>query len=239
METTDGAAGNGDKQSGEYRRGESFTADAVVQLGQCRPLDEQHGHQGHGHKQHGNGEQRVDLSDDLIDRKHRGNDIIHKDDAAPDIYPSESFTADLTEDQRRTIYEHRTYHHQQEYGEHQHHVLGSLTQITTNQLRLPGTIVSHGEHTTEVVVHRTGKDAAQHNPQIGSRSELCSHDSTEDRTRTSDVQELDHEDLPPGENDIIHTVGFRHSWSHSVVRTENLLNKPAIDHVAYDQCKET
>ena len=239
MEATDGTTGNRDEQSREYRRGESFTADAVVQLGQRRPLDEQHGHQCHGHEQHGNGEQRVDLSDDLINRKHRGNDIIHKDDAAPDIYPSESFTAYLTEDQRRTIYKHRTYHHQEEYGEYQHHVLGGLTQVTTNQLRLSGTIISHGKHTAKVIVYCSCKDTAQHNPKIGSGTELCSHDSTEDRTCTSDIQELDHKDLPSGKDNEVNTVGFRQGRCRSVVRTKNFLNKLTIDHVAYDQSEKT
>ena len=51
METTDGTAGNRDEECREYGCA-VHRADAVGQLGQRGPLDEEHGHQRHSHEKH-------------------------------------------------------------------------------------------------------------------------------------------------------------------------------------------
>ena len=96
----------------------------------------------------------------------------------------------------RTVHKHCTYHHQQEHGKHQHHLLRRLAQIASNDFRLVDTTMTYGEHTTQVVVDGTSEDTAKDNPQIGHRTELGTHNGTEDGTRTCDIQKLNHEDLP-------------------------------------------
>ncbi len=46
-------------------------------------MQEQPHHQRTSHEQQREGEQRIHLTDDLVDRQHRGDDIIHEDDAHP------------------------------------------------------------------------------------------------------------------------------------------------------------
>ena len=95
MEAADSATGDGNEQSGEDRRSESFATNTFIQFGQLRPLDEEHSHQRHSHKQHGDGKQRIDFTDNLVDRQHRGNDVVDEDDAAPDIDPQQVVAAHL------------------------------------------------------------------------------------------------------------------------------------------------
>ncbi len=81
----------------------------------------------------------------------------------------------------------------------------------------------------------SGENTAEYNPQIGHRTELGTHDGTEDRTRTRNIQELDHENLPTGEDDIVHTVGLCQSWSRTVVRRKHTLHETAVEQVSNNE----
>ena len=76
------------------------------------------------------------------------------------------------------------------------------------QLGQSRTVVAHRKHTAEIVVNRTSENTAKDNPQIGNRTKLRTHDGTEDGTRTGNVKELDHENLPVGKHDVIKSVGL-------------------------------
>ena len=239
METADSTTGNGDEQSGEDGGREPFTVNAVVQFGQRGPLDEQHRHQRYCHEEHRDGKEWIDLADDLVDGQHRGNDIINEDDAAPDINPREPLATQFAEDECRTVHKHRTHHHQQEHGEHQHHLLCGLSQVVANQLGLTGTTVTNGEHAAKIIVNSTGKDTSKDNPQIGRRTELGSHDSTEDGARSCDVQELNHENLPGRQHDVINTIGLSYGRRRSVVGAKHLLYETTIEKVAQNKSQKT
>ena len=104
--------------------------------------------------------------------------------------------AQFLQQQGRTVHKHGSYHHQQENGENQHNLLCGITQVFSNNLRKVSATVTNTQHTAQIVVRSTCKDTSEDNPEIGSRSELGTHDGTKDRSSTCNVQELYHENLP-------------------------------------------
>ena len=132
------------------------------------------------------------------------------------------------QDLGRRIHEHRSHQDQQQHREHEHHALGGVAKIIANQIRQTGAVVTHGEHTRQIVVHRTSEDAAEDNPQIGHRTELRTHDGTKDRTSSRNVQKLDHEDLPVWKHNVVQAVGLSHSRRHTVIWPKHLLHKASV-----------
>ena len=192
-------------------------------------------HQGTRHKQQRESEQRIHLTDDLIDRQHRRDDII----AENDNHPHDGLTTHAMQDLGRRIHKHRTYHHQQQYGEHEHHALGGLAQIAADELRQSGSPMTHREHTRQIVVRGAGKDTAEDDPQISHRTELRTHDGTEDRTSTGNVQELNHEDFPRRENNVIETIGLSNGWCHTIIWTKHTLYETSIEQIAHNKSYKT
>ena len=135
----------------------------------------------------------------------------------------------------RRIDKHRTHHDEQQHGEDKHHILGGLAQIFTDELRQTDTAIAHRQHAGKVVVRGSCKDAAEDNPQIGDRAELGTHDGTEDGTRTGNVQELNHKDLPVGKDNIVNTIGLGNSRSDAIVRGYYFLNEAPIEHITKQQ----
>ena len=135
------------------------------------------------------------------------------------------------QDLSRRIYEHRSHHDEQKHGEHQHQRPRGLAQIVTNKLGQSGTVVTHREHTCEIIMDGTCEDTTEHDPQIGGRTELGTHDGTEDGTRACDVKELDHENLPIWKYNVIKPVGFCYSGRHTVIRSEDTLHKASIEQI--------
>ena len=101
--------------------------------------------------------------------------------------PHQGGTAIPLEDGGGTEHKHRAHHQQKEYREHPHDLTGLLTQVFPDNLRTTGTTVTHGEHTSEIVMYTACKDTSQYNPQVGNGTELGAHDSTEDWASTCDV----------------------------------------------------
>lgn len=89
-----------------------------------------------------------------------------------------------------------------------------------------------GEHTGKIVVHGTGKDTAEHNPQIGCRAELGSHDGTEDRPQPGYIEKLYHENLPGGQWDVIHSIGSRKGRCLAVVGTKDAFDETSVNKIA-------
>ena len=79
----------------------------------------------------------------------------------------------------------------------------------------------------------THEDATKDNPQVGGRTKENTHDGTEDRTRSGDVQELNQIDAPRGHRDIIGTVLQAVRGSLTLrLRTKRALYKTAVKEVA-------
>ena len=234
VEARDGTAGDGDEQHGEdavgptvwLRRGPHVVA-VRPQFGQRGPVEEEPHHQRPSHEQQRQGEQRIDLADDLVDGQHRGDEVIAEDDDDP----HHGVAADGMENQGGAIDEHRSHQDEQQHRDHQHHVLRGRAQIVADHLGQSRAVVAHGEHAAQIVVDGSSEDAAEDNPQIGRRTELRAHDGTEDGPRARDVEELDHEDLPSGHHDVVQPIGLADGGRHAVVGAEYALNKAAVEDV--------
>ena len=254
MEATDGSTGDGDEEAWEDRTllDERFRtqprrilveiagSQIAPQLRQGWPLDEQSDHQRTCHEKQREGKERIYLSDNLVDRQKRSDDVVDEDEDNPEHLTSHKRAriADAIQNNGRTIYKHGTHHHQQQYREHEHHLLGVAAQILAHQLRQSGTIMADTEHTTHIIVHGTGKDAAKHNPKISHRSIPGTHDGSKYRSSTGNIQELDHKDFPTRQHHKVNSVGFCHCWRRTVVRTENMRHKFSIKEVAqYQGCQ--
>ena len=239
VETADGTACNGQEQAGEQRVLRHIGGNAqqrlrlrgthvVPYLRQRRHLNEQHHHQCHSHEQHSEGKERIDAADNLINRKKGGEDVINEDGDDP----THGAPAKGVEHQSRTIDEHHADHHQQEYGEHEHDALSVQAEVVADELRQVAAIVAHAQHAGEIIVHRTGEDAAEDNPQISRRTVPGTHDGTKDRASTGDVKELDHIHFPRRHGDVVDAIGIGNSRRRTVVRLEDALNELAIKQVA-------
>ena len=99
--------------------------------------------------------------------------------------------------------------------------------------------MAHGEHSAQVIVHRSGEDAAENYPQVGRRTELGAHYRAEYRAGAGDVEELDHEDLPTRKHYVVNAVGHAHGRRRTVVRSEDALHNAAVDKVAHDEGHQT
>ena len=137
-------------------RGRTHVVEVRPDLRDGGPVQEEPYHQRTCHEQQREGKQRIHLADDLIDRQHRGDDIVEEDNSHPHHRVATNGVQDLC----RRIHEHRSHHDQQEHREHEHHALGGVAQIAANQIRQTGSVVAHGEHTRQIVVYGTGEDAA-------------------------------------------------------------------------------
>ena len=196
-----------------------------------RPVDIEHNHQGSCHEQQGQGEKRIYLTDNLVDRQHGGNNVVGKDDD----HPHQDIASQGMENLCRRIDKHSTHHDEQQDREDQRHALSGIAQIPTDQFRQAGPIVSHGQHATQIVMGSTRKDTTKHNPKISHRTELGTHDSTKDRACTGNVQELNHKNLPVGKYHKVQSVRFCDGWRRTVIRSEHPFHKASIEQIAQDK----
>ena len=112
VESAHRSARNGYEQAREYWSGcRTHVRETVGKFGQRRPFHYQHHHECHSHEEHGDGEEGIYLADDLVDGQQRCEEIVGEDDDAPDVNPRERVAADVAEDERRTVNEHRANHH--------------------------------------------------------------------------------------------------------------------------------
>ena len=63
------------------------------------------------------------------------------------------------------------------------------------------------------IVHGSGKYCTENNPKIGCRTELRSHYSSEYRSKTGYIKELNHENLPRRKRYKIYSIGHRYGRS--------------------------
>ena len=116
METRDGTTGNSDEEGWEdgirplLRLSLStHIIQMTPQFWQLGPLGKEHHHQRSSHKQQRESEQRIYLTDNLVDRQHGGNDIVAEDNS----YPHHSFTTHGMQYLGRRIDKHGAHHDKQ------------------------------------------------------------------------------------------------------------------------------
>lgn len=138
----------------------------------------------------------------------------------------------------RTKHKNCAHHHEQQHGKHKHHLFAALSEIVAHQFRQVGTSMSHTQHSAQIIVDRSGKHTAKHNPKVGLKTMPSSHDGSEDRSGAGDIEELYHEHLTTGEHDEVHSVGFDDSGRRLIVAAKKVFNNPAINKIAHNQSQK-
>ena len=79
------------------------------------------------------------------------------------------------------------------------------------------------------------EDGAEGDPQEHDGAPQSTLQSAEDRTEARNVQQLDHEQLPLGQNHVVHAVIDLDSRSLTVIGPEGPIHQGAIGEIAADQ----
>ena len=242
VEAGNGAARNGNEKARED--GLSLeagllrpAAQAIPELRQRGPLHKQAHHEGGRHKEKGHREERIHPADELVDGQKRRYYIIYKDNTHPQHDgPAGAVTGNISEDKGRAVDENRSHQKKQHDAEHQHHLFGTLSQVVSHQFREAGAPVPDREHAAHVVVHGAGKDASEHNPEVAGRAKLGTHDGTEDRARSRNVEELDHVHLPAGHGNEVHAVGLGDGRGGPMgIGAEDAVYEGSVNEIAQDK----
>ena len=241
MEAGNGAAGHGDEH--EAPDGSALRmhiGEVVPNLGDHITLGEDtHGHT-NSHDDQADAEHGIDLTDDLVDGQEGGDEIVHQNQHQPEQLVGEDTGAAAVGEQEldqtsRAHGEHGTDHDQQHNAEHTHDVLHSAAQVDAGDLGDRGALVTLAEHTGEVIVDSTGENGTEGDPQEHNRTPQSTAQSAEDGTQASNVQQLDHEQLPLGQNHVVHAVIDLDSGSLTVIGPEGPIHQGAIGEIAADQ----
>ena len=81
----------------------------------------------------------------------------------------------------------------------------------------------------------TGEDSAADNPKVDGRSPKCAGKCTEDRTKTGDIQKLNHKNFPRRQNDKVNAVGLSNGRRRRVSRLEDVVDNLAVNHITANQ----
>ena len=95
--------------------------------------------------------------------------------------------------------------------------------------------MADGDHTGEEVMHGTGENGTEGDPQEHHGAPESTGKSTEDGAEASNVQELDKEKLPLGKNHVVHTVVDGNGGSFAIVRAKGVFHHLTIRKIADDE----
>ena len=237
VKSADGATSNGDKHHGENRTCLVLRAKSVPHFRQVGTLHIKHHQHAHRHKQQGEGKEGIDLADNLIHGHHGSEYVIQEDNDNPEIsiHPVGRHSRNQL---CGTAYEHCAHEYHQYHREDGHHLLGAHPQIAPYDFWQTLTAVSDRQGAREEIVHRPGKDSAEHNPEIRCRAKLRTHNCPKDRTKPCNVQELNHKDFPVRQGDIVHPVCHRRSRRWAVVRTKDAVHVGTVNPISENEHNE-
>ena len=85
----------------------------------------------------------------------------------------------------------------------------------------------------------TGEDGAEGDPQEDDGAPESALQGTEDGAEAGNVQKLDHEQLPLGQNDVVHAVVDLDGRGLPVIGAKGILHDLAVDEVPADQQRKT
>ncbi|CCY01411.1 unknown [Prevotella sp. CAG:924] len=241
MEATDGSAGDRQEQTREERIGSHIRGGAqhgsrhiAVGIIKTCPQLRQIGHrhieidqQRESHEEQGKGKDGIEPANDLVNGQHRGQNVIDQDHN----HPAHRRPTEIFQQKGRTVDKHNTHHQQEEDRKDEHHTSGRRAKIVADKLGHVSSSMTHREHATQIIVHGTGKDTPEDDPQVSHRSIPRTHDGTKDRACSSNIEKLDHEHFPARKLDIIYTIGHGYSRCGTVVGTEHALDNLAIEQV--------
>ena len=186
---------------------------------------------------------RVDSTDDFVDRQQGCKDIVCNDDEHPEEFGADEAVAGGChgfEQTGRCGAEHRADQYHQHQSEDAHDETHRTAQFVTDNLRQVSTVAAQGYHRREIVVDCSAEDTAQHNPEESRRAEQYTLYGTEDWARTGNIEKLYEIDFPRRHRDKVHTILRGITRRRSVgIRTDYALNYFSINKIAQDQSYET
>ena len=84
-------------------------------------------------------------------------------------------------------------------------------------------------------MYGTGKDTTKDYPEIGGRTEQNTQDSSEDGTRSCNVQKLNEEYTRRGYGQIVHPVTLGVTWHGTMLlRTKDMVYNSSIDKISQE-----
>ena len=88
-------------------------------------------------------------------------------------------------------------------------------------------------------MNSTREYSAEHNPDEASRAKLGTHDSSEDRTKSGNIEKLYQVELPGGQLDVVDAIIARSGRRRAVIRSKNAVHISAIEPISHNQSKQS
>ena len=123
----------------------------------------------HRHYDQADTKQRVNTSDNLINRNKCCNKIIKKNDPQPELCACDNschttVLKQCNDKSCRSYCENGTYHYKQYNTEYTHDILHHISKVNTTYLRNGCSIISLRKHTGEIIMYTTGKNGTKRDP---------------------------------------------------------------------------
>ena len=198
---------------------------------------EQHaGHDAECHDDEAGAEQRIEARNQRVNRQQRRKEVVEQH-ARQNVRDGNA--RELREQAGRTRHEDGTDEDEQHDGEHAHDEEHRRAHVIADDLRDALAILAQRNHAGQVVMHAACEDGTKDNPEIDARAPDGAAKRTEDRAEACDIQQLDHEDLPCRQRDVVDAVVMTNGRCGPVRRAEDMLDDLAIGEIAYDKCTES
>ena len=185
-------------------------------------------------------ENRIETRDQRVNRKKCRKEVINQDNDEPDLD-----RANRAERQQLAVDEHsrprrkdRADEDEKHDREDAHDEEHRLAHVIADDLRDALAVFTQRNHARHIVVHAARENRAENDPEVDARSPKRPLQSAENRSETSDIQKLDHEDLPRRQRNVIHAVIVHQCRRRLVRRRENHIDNPAVDDVAQNQSEQ-
>ena len=240
MEAGARTAGNRDEHEAPYRSSvrmhaaevcEQFRRMVTVQRHSDRDTD--------CHRDQAETENRVNLTDDLVDRNERCDEVVAEDNGKPcrrcrERSGNALILEQLYEKACRANRENSTYHDQQYNREDSHNGLHGVAKIDAGNFGDRCTVVSLGKHAGEIIVNRAAERCAECDPQEYDGSPQSTLHGTKDRAKAGDVQQLNQEQLPLRHNNVVNAIVDRNGRCLTIIGAEGAVNEFAVGEVSND-----
>ena len=168
-------------------------------------------------------------------RQQQGCQEVVEQDAGQDN--RDGHTREFRQQACRPRHEDSTDEYQQHYGEHAHDEQHRAAHVMADDLGNTLAILTQGNHSRKVVVDATGKNRTEDNPKVYRGPPKRTAQSTEDRAQASDVEQLDHENTPGRQGDVVNAVVMDEGRCRLVGRAEQVVDYLAIDEITTDKCQ--
>ena len=184
-------------------------------------------------------ENRVDATDNLVDREEGTYEVVGKN--AGDRDP-EQCRRNMATDENRCIYEScrsRGEHGANEnerYRDKRHHELcRTLAQELTGKRRNVVAVIAHADHAAEVVVHGTAEDISERKQDEHDGAKLDAENHADHRADACNVQKLNENVFPVRHRDAVNAIRVCECRSLAVIRSEHAFNELAVGEISKDE----